>query len=102
MRLVSRSAVPSCSFDLGIIVSRCSGIILFFIALVFAPATMSAQQESATRDTAQQATIILAQSTVPRSSPTTNPNTSLIGDFRASYISPAHRHIDAEFHEEKK
>ncbi|HCV43565.1 MAG TPA: hypothetical protein DGH68_08785, partial [Bacteroidetes bacterium] len=35
----------------------------------------------------------------PRSAPSTNPNMSVIGDFRMSYQSPAHRHIDAEFHE---
>jgi len=34
-----------------------------------------------------------------RSAPSTNPNMSVIGDFRASYQSPARRHIDAEFHE---
>lgn len=36
---------------------------------------------------------------VQRSFPSTNPNMSVIGDFRASYESPAHRHFDAEFHE---
>jgi hypothetical protein len=35
----------------------------------------------------------------PRSAPSTNPNMSVIGDFRASYMSPARRHVDAEFHE---
>ena len=35
----------------------------------------------------------------PRSSPSTNPNMSIIGDFRALYYSPARRHFDAEFHE---
>lgn len=35
----------------------------------------------------------------PRSAPTTNPNMSVIGDFRLSYLSPAQRHLDAEFHE---
>lgn len=35
----------------------------------------------------------------PRASPSTNPNMSVIGDFRATYFSPALRHIDAEFHE---
>ena len=29
----------------------------------------------------------------------TNPNMSVIGDFRMSYQSPAQRHVDAEFHE---
>ncbi len=35
----------------------------------------------------------------PRSAPSTNPNMSVIGDFRMAYQSPARRHIDAEFHE---
>jgi hypothetical protein len=35
----------------------------------------------------------------PRSAPSTNPNMSVIGDFRASYMSPARRHVDAELHE---
>ncbi len=39
-----------------------------------------------------------ASSTV-RSAPSTNPNMSVIGDFRASYLWPARRHFDAEFHE---
>lgn len=48
----------------------------------------------------------LSQSTSPtittpvvRSAPSTNPNMSMIGDFRASYLAPAQRHLDAEFHE---
>ena len=36
---------------------------------------------------------------VTRSAPSTNPNMSVIGDFRLSYQSPARRHVDAEFHE---
>ena len=35
----------------------------------------------------------------PRTAPSTNPNMSVIGDFRLSYLSPAQRHLDAEFHE---
>lgn len=35
----------------------------------------------------------------PRSAPTTNPNMSVIGDFRVSHTSPAQRNFDAEFHE---
>jgi hypothetical protein len=35
----------------------------------------------------------------PRNAPSTNPNMSVIGDFRMSYQSPSHRHVDAEFHE---
>lgn len=35
----------------------------------------------------------------PRTAPSTNPNMSVIGDFRLSYLSPAQRHVDAEFHE---
>jgi hypothetical protein len=35
----------------------------------------------------------------PRTAPSTNPNMSVIGDFRASYTAPAQRHFDAEFHE---
>jgi hypothetical protein len=45
--------------------------------------------------TPDQATPISA----PRSTPSTNPNMSVIGDLRASYLSPAHRHVDVEFHE---
>ena len=40
-----------------------------------------------------------AQVAAPRSAPSTNPNMSVIGDFRAAYTSPARRHFDAEFHE---
>ena len=35
----------------------------------------------------------------PRTAPSTNPNMSVIGDFRLSYLSPARRRVDAEFHE---
>jgi len=35
----------------------------------------------------------------PRTTPTTNPNMSVIGDFRLSYQSPAQRHLDAAFEE---
>jgi hypothetical protein len=35
----------------------------------------------------------------PRSAISTNPNMSVIGDFRAAYFSPAQRHFDTEFHE---
>ena len=34
-----------------------------------------------------------------RAIPSTNPNMSVIGDFRAWYQSPAQRHLDAEFNE---
>lgn len=40
-----------------------------------------------------------APAVAPRSAPSTNPNMSVIGDFRASYSSSARRHVDAEFHE---
>jgi hypothetical protein len=45
--------------------------------------------------TSQQPTAPVA----PRIAPTTNPNMSVIGDFRAAYFSPAQRHFDTEFHE---
>lgn len=35
----------------------------------------------------------------PRTAPSTNPNMSVIGDFRAWYQTPARRHLDAEFNE---
>ncbi len=35
----------------------------------------------------------------PRIAPSTNPNMSVIGDFRAWYQTPARRHLDAEFKE---
>ena len=35
----------------------------------------------------------------PRAALSTNPNMSVIGDFRVSYFSPASRHLDMEFHE---
>jgi hypothetical protein len=40
-----------------------------------------------------------APATTVRTSPSTNPNMSIIGDFRMSYLTPAHRHLDAELHE---
>ncbi len=35
----------------------------------------------------------------PRNTPSTNPNISVIGDFRASYLSSARRHFETELHE---
>jgi len=35
----------------------------------------------------------------PRTAPSTNPNMSVIGDFRAWYQTPARRHLDAAFNE---
>lgn len=35
----------------------------------------------------------------PRTAPSTNPNISVIGDFRASYLTPARRHFESELHE---
>lgn len=35
----------------------------------------------------------------PRATPSVNPNMSVIGDVRATYLSPARRHFDMEFHE---
>lgn len=37
--------------------------------------------------------------TAPRATLSTNPNMSVIGDFRATYFSPARRHLETEFHE---
>lgn len=34
-----------------------------------------------------------------RATPSVNPNISVIGDFRAHYLSPARRHFEAAFHE---
>ena len=57
--------------------------LIFFGCIIFS--TAYSQQDS-----------IPAQ---PRTAPSTNPNISVIGDFRALYMSPAPRHVDAEFHE---
>lgn len=47
----------------------------------------------------QQSAQAAMPATTARTSPSTNPNTSIIGDFRMSYLTPAHRHLDAELHE---
>ena len=50
----------------------------------------------------QQMPAAAAQTTptvAPRTAPSTNPNMSVIGDFRATYLSPAQRHLETEFHE---
>lgn len=50
----------------------------------------------------QQMTASAVQTTpavAPRTAPSTNPNMSVIGDFRAMYFSPAQRHLETEFHE---
>jgi len=39
------------------------------------------------------------QQAAPRSAISSNPNMSVVGDFRAQYLTPASRHFDAEFHE---
>jgi hypothetical protein len=79
------------------------------VASMFIFTTAMAQQDSTvTADSLllqqlqHQMTSPQQQSTPPavaRSAPSTNPNMSVIGDFRASYLSPARRHIDAELHE---
>ncbi|MCG3118488.1 MAG: hypothetical protein ALAOOOJD_00702 [bacterium] len=40
-----------------------------------------------------------APAAAPRATLSTNPNMSVIGDFRATYFSPARRHLETEFHE---
>jgi hypothetical protein len=71
--------------------------------------TANAQQDSTTtadslliqslQQQLSQATSPQVAVPAPRSAPSTNPNMSVIGDFRASYQSPARRHVDGEFHE---
>lgn len=54
------------------------------------------------RQLQQQMTATSPQATpaaAPRAAPSTNPNVSVIGDFRATYLSPARRHLETEFHE---
>jgi hypothetical protein len=82
---------------------------IFGILLCFLHTTADAQQDStATADSLLLQSLqrqMSAQSpapvqqAAPRSAPSTNPNMSAIGDFRALFQSPARRHVDAEFHE---
>jgi len=79
----------------------------FGIGLILCTTANAQQDSTATADSLliqslqrmSQATSPQVAAPVQRSAPSSNPNMSVIGDFRASYESPARKHIDVEFHE---
>ena len=82
--------------------------ILSLCLVVLEPPSLQAQQDSTIaadsiliRQLQQEisAPALSTPQSSPRSAPSTNPNMSVIGDVRASYVSPARRHGDVEFHE---
>jgi hypothetical protein len=85
------------------VLSLCITLIVSTLAIAQQDSTAIAdsvliQQLQQQLSSAQPPTAPIAQA-APRSAPSTNPNMSVIGDFRLSYQSTAGRHFDAEFHE---
>ncbi len=87
-------------------ISICIFVLVLFCLIRQATAQQDSTQTAADSLLIKQLEQQLAASSQPsapqaatRAAQSTNPNISVIGDFRASYLAPARRHLDAEFHE---